>query len=383
MGSRPTTRTTDAGLRLEFLRGPRRRNGLTEWYVRAREQGSKRRTVWSGWATEQAAAVLADAAWVSRPAGAVLTVGEIFDRYLVVRTSDHKRGAGHPDYIGSKTLDSYRRCLKRVGEVLGEVPAMDLVEDDLNECVARLRAAGFSDRTVDQSLLTWRIAWRWALKQKHRVADLPMPKVKIEGYTNNHRTPHQGEVEAVLAVLSGMERDAIELLVATGARVSEVADLVCEDVFAGTGSLILRGKTGPRRLDPPAELMARICGHLHDDASDRRVFRFRDARSGTGVVKFGKQRITSALKGACIAAGVEPFTPHGLRRAMVRRLLKSQVDIGTAAHILGHSPKVMLQVYNDVTEEDRKAALAKVAVDVPIPGAESNVIRGPWGKAKS
>lgn len=375
MTSRPKSRLTDAGLRLRVIRGPRRAAGRVEWYWAARERGGDRKTVWTDWATEQEAGPMADAALASHRAQAGLTVGEVLERYLAVRRADAAAGQ-----LGASTLDSYVRCVARVTEILGQVPADDLTDRELVETSRLLRESNYSPRTVDQTLRVWRLAWRWALGAGLPVADLHAPKIKVEGHTNNHRTPTGAEVERMLSVLSGVDRLAVELMAQTGARVGEVAELVCEDVHPTSGAVVFHGKTGARTVHPPAPLMAQLVDLLHDDPDDRRLFRWPDGRSGKGVVRFGQQRIRSIIRGACQAAGVEPFTPHGLRRAMVRRLLREGVDVGTAAAVLGHSPTVMLQVYDQVAEEDRRRAVEKVALSAPAPG-ETNVIRGPWGKA--
>ncbi len=65
------------------------------------------------------------------------------------------------------------------------------------------------------------------------------------------------------------------------------------------------------------------------------------------------------LPRACKQAGVKRFTPHSLRRAEVDGFLRSGVDVGVAAEHLGHSPKVMLNIYRQVSAEDLRAAVEK------------------------
>ena len=52
------------------------------------------------------------------------------------------------------------------------------------------------------------------------------------------------------------------------------------------------------------------------------------------------------------------FTPHGLRRMVVSRLMRARVDPGTAAVLTGHSVQVMLRhYYQQITDDDRRAAV--------------------------
>ena len=60
--------------------------------------------------------------------------------------------------------------------------------------------------------------------------------------------------------------------------------------------------------------------------------------------------------------GQTVFTSHGLRRMVVNRILRSGMDIKTAAELMGHSPCVMLSHYRRVTQEDRNAGVAKAGL---------------------
>lgn len=65
------------------------------------------------------------------------------------------------------------------------------------------------------------------------------------------------------------------------------------------------------------------------------------------------------LPRACESGGVPAFSPHGLRRSAVDAYLRAGVDVGRAADLLGHSPKVMLEHYPQVTLDDRRRAVAR------------------------
>ncbi len=79
---------------------------------------------------------------------------------------------------------------------------------------------------------------------------------------------------------------------------------------------------------------------------------------------------------ACTRAGVPRFTAHGLRRLAVDAMVRSGVDVATAAGFLGHSVSVMLGHYRQVSREDKRQALASTGLAevprgevVPFPGA--------------
>lgn len=94
---------------------------------------------------------------------------------------------------------------------------------------------------------------------------------------------------------------------------------------------------------------------------DAATLRSLDGRQGRGrepVLDFGQvtapiQALEHRLCRACDAASVPRFAPHGLRRMVVGRLLRAQVDPATTASLTGHSIDVMLKHYREVTDEDR------------------------------
>jgi integrase len=73
-------------------------------------------------------------------------------------------------------------------------------------------------------------------------------------------------------------------------------------------------------------------------------------------------RIHHQLVATCTRLGQTVFTSHGLRRMVVNRILRSGMDIKTAAELMGHSPCVMLSHYRRVTQEDRNAGVAKAGL---------------------
>ena len=152
----------------------------------------------------------------------------------------------------------------------------------------------------------------------------------------------------------GQVRLAIELLAITGARVSEIADLRRCDIEVDGRRVHVRltGKTGTRRflLPEPIAETTRLRAGSQETSAFPRLNTPRD------------QALRGRLARACKRAGVRAFTPHGLRRMVVDRMLRAGVDPATAASLTGHSVVVMLRFYRQVTEADREAAVAKAAL---------------------
>lgn len=189
-----------------------------------------------------------------------------------------------------------------------------------------------------------------------------MPRVRLDPslYACNHRTPTPAEAGAAIAAMDEDDWKAAILLAAvTGARIGEVARLRRVDLELGHRVVVfgaVRGasKTGIRRVPIDAEMARRLAACC--DPSREQLFDFR----GQAAVH-GLQR---RLKVACRRVGVEPFTPHGLRRMVVTRLLRAGVDAGTAASLTGHSVQVMLVHYQQVSDVDRRDAAERAGLAI-------------------
>jgi integrase len=338
--------------------------GKDKPYWRARLKGGTRKLVWSGWATrDEAMAVVVD--HVNRglidsnhsAAPAVRTVGDLLDNWLEFQ---RQRSDLRP-----KTVDHYEKAARHLVAWLREnLPGRVDLETVERYRDSRLRE-GASPRLVQQEFKVWRMAWRRARECGHITAGpLPRVKVKVDGYIANHHTPSESDVARVLEFLSGDYRLAVLLMATTGARIGEVCAIRHQDFDRATGDLTLRGKTGVRSFPLPGDI----------------VLMLREREGEALMLELGRrapeQCVRSRLKRACVAADVRLFTPHGLRRLVVDRLVRSGVGVATAADLVGHSPEVMLRVYRQVTDTDRRRAVAKAKL-----GRLSElggVIEGPW-----
>ncbi len=233
----------------------------------------------------------------------------------------------------------------------------------LPEYVAARRAAGAAPRTIALELRVLSVATHWA--ERHLGAARPpiLPRVRIDPrvFVLNHRTPTPAQAAATLRA---MPRDewhlAARLIAATGARVGEVLGLRSVDLDVAAGRIALgasegASKTGMRWFPLDAATLRALEG---------RQGRGREPLLDFGVVTAPIQALERRLRRACDAANVPYFTPHGLRRMVVGRLLRAQVDPATAASLTGHSIDVMLKHYREVTDEDRRGAAERAMLGV-------------------
>jgi integrase len=253
-----------------------------------------------------------------------------------------------------------RHLYARVGrELIGaHIEIRDHVID-LGPFVRSHRADGHSPRSIALYVTVARIARGWAV----RVGMLPaetefrVPRVRIDQreFSCNHATPTPDQVARVLAAMPFDDwRMAVGLIARTGARVGEVLALTGGDLDEHNGTITLgthvgARKTGRRTFPLDDGSLRELAGR--SSRGEQPLFDF------AGLV--GRvQGVDRRLRNACQRAGVPVFTPQGLRRMVVARLLRSKVDPGTAATLTGHSVEVMLRYYQSVTDDDRRAAVA-------------------------
>ena len=357
----------------------RDREGQVQWTWRARLTGEdgKRKNVtlkhaetgsrWFGPKEKvavraAAAALLADGLPSSSRSESweVRTLGDLLDLWV-----DHQRSRSD---ISPKTFDHYDLCARHLVGKLRDV-LIDRVDGGTLEGYreARLREKA-SPRLVLQELKILAQLWRWGRQRDYvPLRDFPCVRVNIDPtkFVIEHRTPSVDEVAKVLGALDGESRLVVLLLATTGARVSEVCSLRRCDLDPRNGRLTLDGKTGTRLFPLPGHVAAKVLGRA--DGSEALLL---------DLPPHADQCVRSTLNRACKRAGVPRFTPHGLRRMVVDTMVRSGVEVATAAKLTGHSVEVMLRLYRQVSDEDRVLAVA--AAKLGHFGQGGDVLQGPW-----
>lgn len=152
------------------------------------------------------------------------------------------------------------------------------------------------------------------------------------------------------------DRALLELLYASGARVSEATGMDVDDLEldAGAESVLLRGKGRKERVVP--------IGAFAVEAIDAYLVRARPAlaASGRGTAalflnarggRLSRQSGWSILKASAERAGVDNVSPHTLRHSFATHLLRGGADIRVVQELLGHASVTTTQVYTLVTRE--------------------------------
>ena len=267
------------------------------------------------------------------------------------------------DGLSANTLAAYRRDLQGLADWLHlHREGRTLVtasEDDL-QAYASARHAASKPSSVGRRLSVFRRFYRWALRENIGQHD---PTVRMDAPKQRMRTPGtltEQQVEALLNApdihepLGLRDRAMLELLYASGLRVSELVALKSVHVGLNEGVLRIMGKGSKERLVPfgaeAGEWLQRYMTHARGDillglASDAL---FVTGRGGPMT----RQMFWKLIKKYALLAGItQPLSPHTLRHAFATHLLNHGADLRVVQLLLGHADISTTQVYTHVARE--------------------------------
>jgi integrase/recombinase XerD len=265
------------------------------------------------------------------------------------------------------TLEAYSRDLGRVAGLLADqgISAWTAVaREHLRACLAVLHRHGLSSRTIARTVTTLRGIYRFLLDEGVATAD---PTAWMESPHRATRLPRSispADVERLLAHSMGdkpqhaRDEAMIELMYATGMRVSELVSLTLTDVNLEVGYVTPLGKGSKVRIVPVGdagrEKLARYVnnarGALLAGRPSAHVFISNRGRAMT------RQRFWQILRDYARGAGITArFSPHTLRHSFATHLLMRGADLRSVQAMLGHAQITTTQIYTHVTRERLKA----------------------------
>ena len=281
------------------------------------------------------------------------------DYHLVDAYLDHLRVERR---LAHHTLESYGRDLVQLGRFAAgrEQPVQALTRQDLDAFVRDLMGQGLAPRSVARAVAAVRGFYRYLAVARHLAEspadDLKAPRV----WTTLPVYLSVDEVDALLAAPDvatprGLrDRAMIELLYATGLRVSELVALRASDLNLEAGYLICLGKGRKERLVPIGDEASRWVTKYLAEARARLIGRrtstrlFVNARGGGGLTRSGFWKI---LKSCGREAGLRAdVSPHVLRHSFATHLLERGADLRAIQMMLGHADLSTTQIYTHVLE---------------------------------
>jgi integrase/recombinase XerD len=277
--------------------------------------------------------------------------------------------------LSKNTLSAYGRDIERF---LAHAPdPRNITMLGMEQYVAELRRSGLQESSISRSVVAIRNYLAFIAREEgslNPIKDFKPPRIP-------KRLPKAISINEVTAIIENSlvdgelvtirDRALVELLYATGGRVSEIVNLTLADISkldlsdsdsGGITSIRLFGKGNKYRLVP--------VGRYAQEALDQYLVRLRPALVKERRVDYlflnnqgsrlSRQTAWKIVQNAALRAGIKnEISPHSLRHSFATHLLDGGADIRTVQELLGHSSVTTTQIYTLITIDKLRESYAQ------------------------
>ena len=274
------------------------------------------------------------------------------------------------------TLSAYRSDLDEFGGHLTTTGSriVNATTDDIRSYLSDLARRGLAPASVARKLSAVRQLYRFLYAEGHRGDD---PAAILEGPRRGRALPKVMSISDVDKLIGKAREQAdrgeqsvaekqrtarlyclLELLYATGLRVSELVALPASAARRDQRMLMVRGKGGKERMVPlngsARQAMTNYRALLKDTKNENSKWLFPSFGEDGHLTR---QHFARELKSLTAAAGLRPqaVSPHVLRHAFASHLLQNGADLRVVQTLLGHSDISTTQIYTHILEERLKS----------------------------
>ncbi|MBE0586759.1 MAG: site-specific tyrosine recombinase XerD [Hydrogenophaga sp.] len=275
--------------------------------------------------------------------------------------------------LSRNTLDAYRRDLALFGQWLAArgTALPEAGESDINAYFAE-RHAQTRATTANRRLTVFKRYFRWALRERLVTADPTLRLMAARQPLRVPKTMSEAQVEALLNApdtgtpLGQRDRAMLELMYASGLRVSELVTLKTFHVGLNEHVLRITGKGNKERLVPFGQIAGQwlqtwlgqgrreVLGSLQ---SEDLFVTSRGSHAGEAMTRAMFWQLVK--KYALVAGITSPLSPHTLRHAFATHLLNHGADLRAVQMLLGHADISTTTIYTHVARERLKSIVAQ------------------------
>jgi integrase/recombinase XerD len=277
------------------------------------------------------------------------------------------------DGLSPNTLAAYRRDLTQYAQWLGDQgAALDATTEHHLQQYFVARHAATRATSANRRLTVFKRYFRWALREHLISADPTLKLLSAKQALRVPKTLTEPQVEALLAApdtstaLGQRDRAMLELMYASGLRVSELVTLTTLNVSLNEGVLRVLGKGRKERLVPFGEIAREWLVRYLADArpallggrqTEDLFVTSSGPRPGTGM---SRVMFWLLVKRYAVQAGImAQLSPHTLRHAFATHLLNHGADLRAVQLLLGHADISTTTIYTHVARERLKSLHAQ------------------------
>ncbi|WP_285489810.1 site-specific tyrosine recombinase XerD [Staphylococcus haemolyticus] len=264
--------------------------------------------------------------------------------------------------LSENTIGAYRRDLKKYQLYMQEqkIAHIDFIDrQTIQECLGSLIDQGASAKSIARFISTIRSFHQFALREKYAAKD---PTVLIETPKYEKKLPDVLDVEEVIQLLETpdltknngyRDRTILELLYATGMRVTELIQIEIDDVNLIMGFVKVFGKGNKERIIPLGDTVIEYLDTYINTVRTQLL-----KKTVTNVLFLNlhgrpltRQGIWKLIKQYGLRANItKTLTPHTLRHSFATHLLENGADLRAVQEMLGHSDISTTQLYTHVSK---------------------------------
>jgi len=271
--------------------------------------------------------------------------------------------------LSANTLAAYRRDLAALAQWLHQnaATALDAAQESHLQAYFAARHSLSKATSANRRLTVFKRYYRWALRERIVQVDPTLRMLAAKQALRVPKTLSEDQVDALLSApdantpLGLRDKAMLELLYASGLRVSELVKLKTLHVSLNEGVLRIMGKGSKERLVPFGD-MARdsLLGYMQNargallgaKQTDDLFVTASGPKAGTAMSRI---MFWSLIKKYAIVAGITaPLSPHTLRHAFATHLLNHGADLRSVQVLLGHADISTTTIYTHVARERLK-----------------------------
>lgn len=274
--------------------------------------------------------------------------------------------------LSANTRQAYERDLRLFCKTLGLKNSDALINvsrEQITGYMTKLKEKGLAAATIARKLAAIKAFYRFMTAEGYMDAN---PAEVVEAGTKGIKLPRVLSEDEVVRLLNQpdittaegfRDRTMLEVLYATGMRVSELISLTLERVDLNMKYIIAFGKGSKERIVPLGSVAAEFLQHYlekvrpkltHEDRNTNIVF------LAFGGHELTRQRFWQIIRGYGRKANInKALTPHILRHSFATHLLDNGADLRSVQELLGHSDISTTQIYTHLTNKRLRDIYAK------------------------
>lgn len=266
--------------------------------------------------------------------------------------------------LSANTVTSYKRDIEKYLTFLMEKKIIQLDEVsrlEILDFLQTLRQSGAADNSIIRMVSSLRKFHQY-LKRESIVSDDPMQLIDTPKKAST--LPKAISPQAVEQLLEApdtttplgvRDRTILELMYATGLRISELVNLKLSDMHLTMGFIQTMGKGEKERIIPLGEIASQWLDHyldgarvyLQDQSAETSEYVFLNSRGKS----LSRQGVWKKVKQLALEAGIDQnVTPHTLRHSFATHLLENGADLRMVQELLGHADISTTQIYTHITK---------------------------------